>query len=295
MLIKKNRAVVVLNMVMAAALYTLPAIAESTAQDGAAPKRVHWAFSSFFGSGWYQIEDNRSVFVWRIPPRQTLRSASISETGEREIGIAIRYPFTLGLHKINDLEGILDADNFGTVSFTPGFEIDIPINQRWSVKPAAYLGYGREFQNDNSAWMYGVGLRSRYAFSAQGEVIWGLLAGADYVGINPDRGRSDSLTAFTLGVDVKHPMFKANWNNGEVDASWLFTYTWLDSEVSFFNPEGRSKPIDDVFEIGLALSPRGRPFNFWLYKPMQLGLSIQYSPEGDYVGIKFNSRSFYTR
>jgi hypothetical protein len=41
-----------------------------------APQTVHWALSSYFGTGWYQVGDNRSVFVFRIPPRWTVRRSA---------------------------------------------------------------------------------------------------------------------------------------------------------------------------------------------------------------------------
>ena len=73
---------------------------------------VHWGFSAFFGTGWYQVDDARSVFVLRIPPRQTVRESSYGGVGDRQIGIEIHYPLTLGLHNIDDLPGIaIGADD----------------------------------------------------------------------------------------------------------------------------------------------------------------------------------------
>lgn len=57
---------------------------------------VHWAYSSFFGTGWYQVEDARSVFVVRAPIRQTLRKSSLDKSGKDKLGIEIRYPVTVG-------------------------------------------------------------------------------------------------------------------------------------------------------------------------------------------------------
>ncbi|MGB5489024.1 MAG: hypothetical protein WBN06_16660, partial [Lysobacterales bacterium] len=69
---------------------------------------VHWAYSSFFGTGWYQVEDTRSVFVVKAPIRQTLRTSSLTESGSRKLGVEIRYPVTVGLHDIEDLGGIIE-------------------------------------------------------------------------------------------------------------------------------------------------------------------------------------------
>ena len=52
-------------------------------------RQVHWAMGAFFGTGWYQVDDNRNMYIFRIPPRQTLRESSIDEKGKRKLGIEI--------------------------------------------------------------------------------------------------------------------------------------------------------------------------------------------------------------
>ena len=73
------------------ALLTLGTMSTVSAQTVTAASSefepINWAYSSFFGTGWYEIEDARSVFVLRVPPRQTIRKSSISESGERKLGI----------------------------------------------------------------------------------------------------------------------------------------------------------------------------------------------------------------
>ena len=32
---------------------------------------IHWAYASFFGTGWYKINDQRSSFIMRAPLRCT--------------------------------------------------------------------------------------------------------------------------------------------------------------------------------------------------------------------------------
>ena len=49
--------------------------AQTVARDPEPIRQVHWAMGAFFGTGWYQVDDNRSVFVFRIPPRQTIRKS----------------------------------------------------------------------------------------------------------------------------------------------------------------------------------------------------------------------------
>ena len=97
--------------------------------SGADP--VHWAYSAFLGTGWYKLDNNRQVYVLRIPPRWNYRQSSIEETGQRKLGIEFHFPLTFGLHKLEQIEDIIDLDNIGTVSFNPGVEIEYPISTRW--------------------------------------------------------------------------------------------------------------------------------------------------------------------
>ena len=101
------------------------AIPDAPVLLGAEPaKQVHWAVGAFFGTGWYRVDDNRSVFILRIPPRQTVREAALSEDGERQLGVEIQYPLALGLSRLDDIPDFVDFDNYGTISFTPGVELE---------------------------------------------------------------------------------------------------------------------------------------------------------------------------
>ena len=117
--------------------------APANAQDLIEPTR-HWAYASFFGTGWYKINDQRSTFILRASPRWTVGDASISEGGEREIAYTFRVPLTMGFANL-DFEGIpgfLDPDNYTTASVGFSVDADIPITRRFSVRPSGEVGYG---------------------------------------------------------------------------------------------------------------------------------------------------------
>ena len=64
---------------------------------------VHWAYSSFFGTGWYQVEGASTVFVVMSPNTQTQPKSSLDKSGKDKLGIENRYPVTLGHHDIEDI------------------------------------------------------------------------------------------------------------------------------------------------------------------------------------------------
>ena len=44
--------------------------------------------------------------------------------------------------------------DYATVSFTPGVQVEIPIDRRWSLRPYAHLGYGWENETEEGALIW---------------------------------------------------------------------------------------------------------------------------------------------
>ena len=255
---------------------------------------VHWAYSSLFGTGWYQIKDARSVFVLRLPPRQTVRQSSISESGERKWGVEIKYPLTIGLHDVEDIGGIIDNDNFGTVSFVPGVELEFPVNQRWYLRPFAHIGWGKELELGESAWIYNIGLKSRYSFPSKTKNTWFLLNGLRYAGYSPDEGRSDVLAVAEVGVELNQPLNTATLMGRPLDLHWNLMYSFFGKELHFNLPDGSFDPIQDQIELGLQVSFRDGPYKLWFLNIHRLGLGYRFSTSGQFSAITFSMRSWFT-
>ena len=255
---------------------------------------IHWAYSSFFGTGWYQVEDSQSVFVMRMPISQTLRESSLSESGERKLGLQIKYPLTLGLHDLDDVGGILETGNLGTVSFAPGVVLEIPINKRWYLRPFAHVGWGKELNTGESAWIYYTGVKSRYAFPGK-KYDWYLLNSLYYAGYTPDQGRSDHLAIAQLGAELRQPLGKATLFGRNIDLHWSLMYSFLGHELHFNLPDGNFEPIDDQIEAAIAISLRDGPYAFWFFKIHRLGVSYQFSSNGQFQAITFSMRSWFTQ
>ena len=274
----------------------LLAFGHSTPSHAADPEYepVHWAYSSLFGTGWYKVDDNRSVFVMRIPPRQLLRKSGFSELGEREIGIEIHYPLTIGVHNIDDLPGIVNPDNFGTASFVPGVELEIPVTERWYLRPFVHGGWGTELNTRSSAWIYYGGIKSRYNIPA-GKFEWSLLGGLSYAGYTPDTGRSDHLAVTQLGFEFRQPLAGATLAGRAIDLHYNFMYSFLGRELHFGLPDGGFNPVEDQLEVGIAMSFRTRPLKIWFFNVNRLGLGYKFSSDGNFEAITFSMRSWFTR
>lgn len=255
---------------------------------------VHWAYASFFGTGWYKVDDARSVFVLKAPARQTLRKSALSESGDRVLGLEIRYPLTLGMHQIEDLGGIFDNDNFATASFTPGIEVEIPINPQWYLRTQTNLGWGTDLKNSDSAWIYYAGIKSRYVFPP-GKYRWSLLNSLYYAGYSPDKGRSDHLAVAQMGVELQQPLNSFAIHGEPVALYWTLMYSFLGNELHFNLPDGNFDPIQDQVEIGVQMGFLDRPFRLWAFEIQRVGLGYQFSPDGELTAITFSLRSWFTK
>ena len=99
------------------------------------------------------------------------------------------------MHKLDDLGDFLVFDNFATVRFTPGVHVDIPVTEKWHLRPYVHAGWGTETKSTDSAWIYYGGVRSRYRLGS-GKADWALLNAVNYAGYNPDfdkRGKYGSV------------------------------------------------------------------------------------------------------
>jgi len=249
----------------------------------------HWAFSAFFGSGWYRISQNRTVFVLRIPPQQTLQHSSLIG-GKRTLGIELHYPLSIGLNNVSDFGGLIERDNFATFSFTPGVELEIPMSEKWSLRPLVHAGWGKETDGGNSAWIYYAGIKSRYT-PGDSRLDWSLLNSLYYAGHNPDEGQSDDLVSAMAGAEIRHPLSWYDSAGHQLNLDAHLTYTKLLDQAEFPSPRSLSANVNDLWEIGLALRRSGKPLRIWFIEFEHIGLAYQWSSDGDYRAITFNFHS----
>ena len=270
------------------AILLLAATSPTIAQDSD-ETFVHWAYASFFGSGWYKVGDEKSVFALRYQPRWQRRESSL-DASRRQFGIEFRLPVTVGFHRFDfdDPLSILEPDNFATVSVTPGIEIDIPITDRWNLKPLACLGGGKELGGDDSALIYWAGIKSEYLLPAK-KLNWTLANTLSYAGYTPDEGRSSDFYALLTGLEFRHGIGS---NNRQLN--WHVAYTIYD-DIDFPLGSIGSVTFTDEWEFGLAMSRADRNIKVWRFSLYRLGLAFRYADGGNVKGIKFVFRSIYDR
>jgi hypothetical protein len=255
---------------------------------------VHWAYASFFGTGWYKISDSREAFVVRAAPRWTVGQSGVDEQGKRKFDYTLRVPVTLGLTRfdLNDISGVIDPDNLSTMSVGFSTDINIPVNDRFSLRPIAEVGYGTVLGESEYAWSWRTELRSRYMFEA-GKLDWALLASIGITGYEPNDGESDDFSFASLGAEFAYPI---NWMSSEDSQTmlyWHLGYMDFIDEIKFSSGPTRVDTVGNYWQFGLAMGRRDKPVKIWFLKFDRLGLGYKYSDTGRLRGITFVFRSLY--
>lgn len=253
---------------------------------------VHWAYGSVLGTGWYKLAGDRQVYVLRIPPRWYYSDSSIDESGQRTLGVEFHFPVTFGLHKLDDISDFVDIENIGTMSFTPGVEIEYPISRRWHLRAYGHLGWGTEKDTDGSALIYDAGLKSRFSFQT-GQLDWGIVNEVFFAGYDETNGGSDNLNGVLAGLDFSYPI--ALRSGTGLSLNWDISYRWYENDPSF--PRVASEPvsIEDEWEIGLAIGRQDGPIKIWFMDFQHLGLIYRFNSDGSFRAITVNFRAPFTR
>ena len=257
---------------------------------------IHWAYSSYFGSGWYKIGGDQEVFVVRMTPRWEKQEAHFSEDGERTVGIEFLFPITAGLDRfsLDDIPGIADPDNLASLSVTPAIDVTIPVTERWWLRSYAAIGWGAVLNGSESAWTYSTGLYSRYQFQS-GKLNWALINAFSFVGSTPSNGPSDNFWPMMAGLEFDYPLGNVKLDNEPLLLAWHGTYTSFEGELEAVLADSSVDPISDQWEIGVALRKEKSRIKIGWFKFDRLGLGYRFSSSGDLKGITFIFRSVFDR
>ena len=278
-------------------LVSLMSCTSLMAQDGTQPSEsdtVHWAMSSFLGTGWYRIDHSLSVFTVRMTPRQVVRESWFNSPDDRGIGIEIKYNTTVGVLSIENGPNTLDWDDFGIISFTPGLELEIPVTSNFYLRPFAHVGWGADSENVSSAWIWFGGIKSRYRFPSSRNNL-AIIGNLYYGGFSDSDSEDDDMGGLALGMEGSIPL--GGWSYGEttLDLDWHAMYTYFSNEPVFTSPSMDAIHIQQMFEIGVALGPRRGRWDLMVWHPERLGLAVKWDPDTDFLGLTINFSSWFLR
>jgi hypothetical protein len=268
------------------------------------PAPIPWAYSAYFGTGVYEVDDGETSYVIRVAPSWRIREASLDEQGHRAIGWRIRVPIALGLHDFDTsaLDTTLKLENASTLTAVPGVEFDIPMTGRWTLRPFASLGYGAQLDGTSSAWVYWVGVKSKYTFAAEG-FDWAIVNTLTYSGYTT--AHNDAVTSNVHTSSRVLPLLTAFEFDRPIDKQiggqpvhlyWTFGYTdYLASKPLLLGSLVTSVDIGDEWELGMAFGRGKEPLKLWRLRWDRVGLSYRFSSDHRFQGISLSFSSIFDR
>lgn len=283
------------------ALLVASALCLQTALADELPAPIPWAYSAYFGTGVYEVDGGETLYVIRVAPSWRIREGSLDEQGHRTIGWRIRVPIAFGLHEFDtsDLGSAVSLDNVSTIAAVPGVEFDIPMTDRWSLRPFANFGWGGQVGGGASAWVYWAGLKSRVTFSGDG-FDWaivnaltysGYTDGASAKGVHTSSRVLPLLTAFEFDRPIEKKI------GGEpVHLYWTFGYTdYVADEPLLLGSLVTSAHIDDEWEVGMAFGRGKEPLKLWRLRWDRVGIAYRFSSDRRFQGISLSFSSIFDR
>jgi len=275
-------------------LLTSPAARAQTDAEAA----IHWAYAPYFGTGWYRAEGAEEILALSFRTGKILREAELGPNGERRIGLRLRFPVAVSVHNLdsNPPFGGFDLDNLSAISAVPGVEIEIPMNERWSLKSLSYAGWGTRLDGTDSAYIYWAGIRSSLSFG-DGPLRWSMINGLTGVGYRPKGLPSDLVLPLLTGFEFSRPLANRKLGDDMLYLNWHVAHSHYFDEVELGLPDAEGAPlrIDSEWELGIAVGKGDKKIKVGPFGIDRIGLAYRFGAGGDFAGIGLIFSSLFDR
>ena len=262
---------------LASALWTLAGLvaAASAQAQQVQPRYVqereelaNWYYAATFGTGVYTTGD-RTVAVLQLPLSYTLREPEVDRWGLR-----ITLPVSVGFYDYY-FDDILDEglpNGFSTLSFVPGLELEKQVTSRWRLKPYFSAGAGWELDGAGYAWIYDVGLRSRFLLGEDQGVEFALVNRLAVAGYDAHDGSRQPLGYLAIGLDIVVPT-PAEVLGRPVIIGITPAYYYYFRRIRYAELDDPDNSIGEEFELALSVLTR-RPFSIAGIEVDRIGIAV---------------------
>jgi hypothetical protein len=266
----------------------LPA-ANTFSDDTTEVELTNFAFANYLGSGFYS-SGNARLFIFRVP-----FSSDLTEVTKEKGGLRLNYPVALGVGIIDaerdfpEFEDIIDLNNLVTLSVMPGLEYVLPMTDIWSLAPFIDLGIARDFANDTTVGIGGIGGKSvvRLDLDHSRLIIANRLLYAEQG--NLDSGNNSHFVSFETGLEYTVPT-SYTINGSPVSFSiYYINYHYPDDLVLGGGSVENRISLENKNEIGFTFI---LPKHDWLPDNLQLGFGVQVTRDANLYRIIFGAPFF---
>ena len=197
-------------------------------------------------TGSVQDVDASSFQLHRIPIGITLRAPESARPGVR-----LTFPVTLGSYRLSadtDLGDVVES--LRAMSITPGLEMQVPVGERWLLRPFAEVELASVSADETDA-LFSAGIRTRGRYrlgttrlTAGGEVRW-----------SSPRTRRDLLSDYTslgIGLDAQVPLGLRLGSHEALAGVYGIARVFPNLEIGGSNRE--SYAVGETWELGVSFS-----------------------------------------
>ncbi|HVY08243.1 MAG TPA: hypothetical protein VHB46_19865 [Burkholderiales bacterium] len=268
--------------VLLAALSLSPLSGWSQAQPQTATVKdrqdlINWYYAATFGTGVYTAGD-RSVSVLQLPFSHALQT--VDEDG---VGLKFKLATTVGFYDY-DVTSVVHGnvpDRLSTISVLAGLEWEVPVTQKWSLRPYFDGGAGQELEGRESALIYDFGIKSRYVIATDHGVEFALANALASAGYRSRGGPNRPFGYLATGLDITIPTNKQLFGR---DVSLGFTpmYYYYFNRFSFAEFDDPNNRVREEFEMALSVVTK-KPWSLKFFDFDRFGIAVRSS--GDVTGV----------
>jgi hypothetical protein len=243
---------------------------------------LNYSFAVWIGSGVYKVPSaDKRLAVLRAPFGYTFRSAQYDKQkfGDR-LGFKLLLPAVVAAEEETDTDF-----TFGAVAFVPGLEVQIPVNEYWTLKPFGQFGAGKDTAGGDLRYIYGGGVRSLVSFPWK-KFVFGI---GNSMILAEDRdstkNQSSGFSMLEAGLDVQRPL-GISFLNRDVDVGLFFVVSRFFDRVEFLEDGGDTERINLIYTAGLTFGAK-EPVSIWQIDFDRVGIDYRWGEDG-FRGLGFN-------
>ena len=230
-----------------------------------------------------------------MPLAKTIDTPKAFGLNETDTTFKLLFPVSVGIHHLDDAPALIDFDNYSSLAFVPGAEMNIPMTDRWTLKSIVHFGFGYEEKSDDLVSVWYVGLRNRYMLTESGGNSVALLGSLALGGNKPQYEQRSRYGALLAGFEGTHRIESNAFTRRPLNFYWNGSYATLFDELDFHLSPNLVNRVDDQWELGAGIGKAGKAVSWWLFSFDRLGLAYQQSSDGVFKAVKIFFSSAFDR
>jgi hypothetical protein len=223
--------------------------------------------------------EGRSVQVYRIPIGIRMR-----DEVERGWGLKLMLPVSIGGYELRAATDVGDlVERIETVTIYPGVEFQVPVGERWFLRPYAEVGVISAFGDRGSEELYAAGVKWRVELGGE-SVRWRLGGeGRFSVGTSP-AGDSIDFMELAIGPEVSIPLGVEIAGQAADLAPFALYRRFSGLEIPL--PDRDPASLERQYEVGLTFGTEPRHV-VWGIRMPRVGVSYRFGDGIDAWRIVF--------